>query len=103
MFRLLKLASVVLLCAIAPGCSYVAVSGAIQTNTQTANGLVSIVQFNYSNGMSSVTVVTLVSADAANTFHFCGDQRTQFPVDTSVQAKFSPGTNCDNLISVSWH
>jgi hypothetical protein len=103
MSRLLKLASLVLLCATGTGCGYVAVSGAILTNTQTANGLVSIVQFDSMNGTSSFTVVTLVSADTANTFQFCGDQRTQFPVDTSVQAKFSPGANCDSLISVSWH
>ena len=102
MSRLLQLVSLLLLSAFLASCGYVSVSGAILTNTQTTSGLVTIVQFSFVNGVSSVTVVTLISADAANTFHFCGDQRAQFPIDTNVQAKFSPGPNCDNLVSVSW-
>jgi hypothetical protein len=77
-------------------------SGAIIPNMQTANGTVSTVQFTFMNGSSSVTIVTLANQSAANTLSFCGDQRSQFPVDTIVKATFTPGMNCDNLISVSW-
>jgi hypothetical protein len=99
---LLVLVACLLLASWLSGCGYVAVSGAILTNQQSVNGLVSIVQFNYVNGAASVTIVTLASSDMANTFHFCGDQRAQFPLDTVVRASFSPGSSCDHLISVSW-
>jgi hypothetical protein len=103
MSRLLQVVSLLLLSAFVASCGYVSVSGAILTNTQTASGLVSVVQFSYVNGAASVTIVTLASQETVDTLHFCGDQRAQFPIDTNVQAKFSPGANCDNLLSVSWH
>jgi hypothetical protein len=84
-------------------CGYVAVSGAILPGAQTATGLVSIVHFTFVDGMSSVTIVTLIGGGTANTFHFCGDQREQFPMDQNVSAQFSPGTSCDNVISVTFH
>jgi hypothetical protein len=102
MSRLLKLVSLLLVSASLAGCGYVAVSGAIFTNPQTVNGLVTVVTFSAVNGMSSITIVALAEQDTVNTIHFCGDQRAQFPMSTMVQAKFSPSTNCDNLISVSW-
>jgi hypothetical protein len=31
---------------------------------------------------------------------FCGDQRSQFPMNTFLQANFTPGQPCSNLIIV---
>jgi hypothetical protein len=107
MSRLLNLLSLLLLSLSCAGCGYVAVSGAIQPGTQTVSGMVSIVQFSFVNGVSSVTIVTLVGQnmtgmDTADTLRFCGDQRSQFPMDTTVNARFSPGTSCNNLVSVTF-
>jgi hypothetical protein len=99
MARLLSL--IFLLCCVSVGCGYVAVSGAINPNTQMVAGLVSIVQFQFVNGSTSVTVVTLVGSGTAQTLQFCGDQRPQFPVNQRVNASFHPGAPCNTLVAVN--
>ena len=101
MVRLLSLL-VLLSCGLFTGCGYVAVSGAINPNTQMVAGLVSIVQFQFVNGSTSVTIVTLVGSGTAQTLQFCGDQRPQFPMDRSVNASFHPGAPCNTLVAVSF-
>ena len=100
MVRLLSL-FVLLACILSIGCGYVAVSGAINPNTQMVAGLVSIVQFQFVNGSASVTVVTLVGSGTAQTMSFCGDQRPQFPMNQFVHARFQHGTTCNTLVAVS--
>jgi hypothetical protein len=102
MVRLLSLL-LLLTCIASTGCGYVAVSGAINPNTQMVAGLVSIVQFQYVNGSASVTVVTLVGSGTAQTLSFCGDQRPQFPVNQFVNASFERGSSCNTLVAVSLH
>jgi len=100
MARLLSL--LLCVCCLFTGCGYVAVSGAINPNTQMVAGLVSIVQFQFVNGAASVTVVTLVGSGTAQTLQFCGDQRPKFPMNRSVNASFQPGTTCNTLVAVSF-
>jgi hypothetical protein len=102
MVRLLSLL-VLLACLLSMSCGYVAVSGAINPNTQMVAGLVSIVQFQFVNGSASVTVVTLVGGGTAQTLSFCGDQRPQFPMNQFVQASFQHGSACNTLVAVSLH
>jgi hypothetical protein len=80
-------------------CGDIFVRGAI--NTQSASGLVSIVQFSASSGNGvSITIITLTSNGMASTHSFCGDQRMQFPVNRDVRVNFTPGNSCDSVLTV---
>jgi hypothetical protein len=67
--------------------------------------VVSIVHLTFaSDGNSStitVTVVTLLQSGTAQDLTFCGSQVSQFPMNTLVTAKFTQGTTCSTLISVT--
>lgn len=53
------------------------------------------------NGNSvTFTAVTFSNGGLSNNVNFCGDQRSQFPLNQSVRAQFNPGTLCSNLVSV---
>ena len=102
MARLPALLIVVLALAFSTSCSgFFLVAGAINPSTQTVVGVVSIVQFQFVNGSSSVTVVTLVGGGTAQTLPFCGDQRSRFPMDQAVSAQFNPGSSCNTLVAVT--
>jgi hypothetical protein len=64
-------------------------------------GTVSIVQITVIDGNVLVTVVTLINGGIGDNFTFCGDQRSQFPMNRLVSATFTPGTPCANIIQVS--
>ena len=82
-------------------CGDIFVRGAINPGSQSATGTVSIVQFSAGTGSGvSITIITLAGNGMASTFSFCGDQRTQFPVDRQVQVSFMPGTPCASLVAV---
>ena len=86
----------------ATGCGNVFVGGAIPT--QTISGTVSIVQLTVLSGGGGTTVqvtaVTLLANGMASAGTFCGDQRSQFPMNTFVQANFTPGRPCSNLTTI---
>jgi hypothetical protein len=83
-------------------CGDIFVRGAINLGTQSAAGTVSIVQFSASSGTGvSVTIITLTGNSMANTFNFCGDERTLFPVDKQVQINFTPGQPCATVLTVN--
>ncbi len=80
-------------------CGDIFVRGAI--NTQSASGVVSIVQFSAVSGNGvSITIITLTSSGMASTHSFCGDQRTLFPLNRDVQVNFTPGSSCDSIVTV---
>jgi hypothetical protein len=82
-------------------CGDIFVRGAINTGSQTAGGVVSIVQLSAATGGGvSITIITLAANGMASTFSFCGDQRTRFPVDSQVRVNFMPGTPCASVITV---
>ena len=94
-----RLLFVVLLLLTTVACGDIFVRGAI--NTQSASGLVSIVQFSAGPGTGvSITVITLTSNGMASTHSFCGDQRTRFPLNRDVRVNFTPGNFCDSVLTV---
>ncbi len=86
------------------GCGAFVVRGAINPQPVVASGVVSVVHLTFvsdGNGSSvTVTAVTLLQPGSAQDLTFCGSQVTQFPMDTLVTAKFTPGPACSSLISV---
>ena len=86
------------------GCGTIIVRGALN-DTTSVSGTVSIVNLSVAsdgNGASiTVTVVTLLQTGTAQTLTFCGSQVSQFPMDTFVTARFTPGTTCSTIVSVS--
>ena len=100
--RLLLLALLLLL----TGCGTVVVSGAfVPTNTSVSAGTDSFIHFtaifDNSGAMINVTFVTLLAPPATNTFTFCGNQSSQFTMNSTVQVSFSPGQSCSNLVAVT--
>lgn len=82
-------------------CGEIFVSGAIHTTTQSTSGMVSIVQFTASSGTGvSITIITLISNNTANTFNFCGDERAKFPMAQVVQVSFVPGSACASIVAI---
>ena len=75
-----------------------------QIPTSTVTGRVSaviLVSVNDTNGNPlSVTAVTFVTGGLASTSNFCGDQRSQFPMNATVQASFTRTPNCLSLVNV---
>jgi hypothetical protein len=104
MRRLLSL--LILLSLLLTGCGTVVVRGALNSdNSIVASGMVSIVRLTFASdgngGSITVTVVTLLQSGTAQTLTFCGSQVTQFPMDTFVTAKFTAGSTCSTLVSVT--
>jgi hypothetical protein len=82
-------------------CGDIFVRGAINPGSQSASGLVSVVQFSAATGTGvSLTIITLAGNGMAGTFSFCGDQRTLFPIDSQVRVSFMPGNPCASLVTV---
>jgi hypothetical protein len=101
--RTFGLACLLVLTLLIPGCGDVFVSGSWHSGARTATGFVSIVQFTVvfdGNVSTQVTLVTLANNFVSTTETFCGDQRTQFPLNDFVQATFMPGQPCSNLFTV---
>ena len=88
------------------GCGTVRVAGVLNaSNVSVVSGTVSFVQVTVlidGKGTSTdVTVVTLLMPLARNTFTFCGNQASQFAMNTSVQISFtSAGESCADLVAV---
>jgi hypothetical protein len=72
--------------------------------TQNTSGLVVFVDFNNvsDNGtFAFVTWVTLQKNGTSNIIPFCGDQRSQFPVNRFVNTSFTPGQTCNQIVNVA--
>jgi hypothetical protein len=101
LFALLVLSSLLL-----AGCGTVVVRGALNgDNVVVASGVVSIVRLTFASdgkGTSiTVTVVTLLQSGTAQTLTFCGSQVSQFPMDAFVTTRFTSGTTCSTLLTVT--
>jgi hypothetical protein len=72
---------------------------------QSTTGLVVLVDFSsfFNNGTFVViTWVTLQKNGTSTTIlPFCGDQRSQFPVNQFVNASFTPGQPCNQIVNVA--
>jgi hypothetical protein len=101
--RTFGLACLLALALLIPACGNVFIRGALNTNTQTMSGVVSVVQLSFVNDNNveiQVTIVTLVNNFISTTRTFCGDQQSQFPFNEFAQATFTPGQPCSNLLTV---
>ena len=106
MKRLLVLLLCLVLFTYCTGCGGVFVAAAWNGGgiTQSANGLVVIVQFSSvssSGGFIFVTFVTFDQNGTSASVPFCGDQRNQFPMDQNVTVNFNPGQPCNQIVSVT--
>lgn len=74
-----------------------------QVSSSSISGIVIIVHLESSNeisGPQTFTAVTFSNGGLSSTVNFCGDQRTHFPLNQSVQADFTPGSECSTLVKV---
>ena len=90
------------------GCGTVRVAGAfIPSAPSVSIGTVSFIHltaiFGDNGTLINVTVVTLVAPPAANTFTFCGNQSSQFTMNSTVQVSFMAAQGCSNLVAVAPH
>jgi hypothetical protein len=72
-------------------------------NPGTISGTISIVQLTTvldGGTLITVTLVTFLHAGSSSTMNFCGDQRSQFPLDRFVDATFTPGPACATVIQI---
>jgi hypothetical protein len=101
--RTFGLACLLVLVLLIAGCGNFTFQGALNTNTQTMSGVVSVVQVSFVNDNNveiQVTIVTLVNNFISTTRTFCGNQQSQFPFNDFAQATFIPGQPCSNLLTV---
>ena len=101
----MSLVLVVLLIIVHSGCgSTFFVGGVFDPGGSIITGSVSIVQLTTVVGPDGstvqVTFVTFLQSGMASTMGFCGDQRSQFPLDQTVRANFNPGQPCATLIVI---
>jgi hypothetical protein len=75
-----------------------------QIPPSSVSGIVIVVHLETSsdvNGNSTTfTSVTFSNGGLSSNVNFCGDQRSQFPLNRSVRADFNSGTVCSNLVLV---
>lgn len=109
MFPVGRLAGSLLLavCFVLAGCEGVMYFGFVSNpgGSQSVSGMVSAVELNFiHDGMGNTimfTAVTFINGGTAVTVNFCGDQRSQFPLNRSVRADFKTGVFCSALVSVA--
>ena len=104
MKRLFCLSLVACLVTTLTGCGNVFVRGALPGGVSSVNGSVSVVQLSAVIGENGTTVqvtfVTFLQAGVSSTIGFCGDQRSQFPMQQTVRAEFNPGQTCASIVTV---
>ncbi len=87
-----------------PGCGNIFIRGALPAGSSTVSGSVSVVQLSAVIGENGTTVqvtfVTFLQSGASSLVGFCGDQRSQFPMQQVVRADFNPGQPCASIITV---
>jgi uncharacterized protein YceK len=94
------------LCLLLTGCGQIFVGFVSNPgNPATISGTVITVQIQSTKDISgvsiSVTVVTLSNnTGITSTFTFCGDQRSQFPINQQVRVNFTSGVSCSTLNTV---
>ncbi|MBZ5653212.1 MAG: hypothetical protein LAO18_22330 [Acidobacteriia bacterium] len=80
------------------------VGGAVNPGTSSVSGMVSVVQISAVIGDSGTTVqvtfVTFLRDGTSSTIGFCGDERSRFPMQQVVRAKFTPGQTCASIVTI---
>ena len=86
------------------GCGNVFLSASSQPSFSTATGLVSVVQLSTVIGRDGTTVqvtfVTFLQDGTSSTIGFCGDKRSEFPMQQTLRAEFRPGSPCASIVTI---
>ena len=86
------------------GCGGIFIRGALPAGSSTVSGSVSVVKLSTVVGEKGtivrVTFATFLQFGASSTVEFCGDQRSQFPMQQIVRADFNPGTPCASIVAI---
>lgn len=106
MKRLLSLCLAAGLIVILAGCGNVFVRGALPpAGLSSVSGSVSVVQLSAVIGENGTTVqvtfVTLLQSGTSSTIGFCGDRRSQFPMQQMIRADFTSGQPCSSLVTIA--
>ena len=103
MKRLLSVVLIACLTLACSGCGNVEINGAIQPGSS-ITGLISVIQLTSVIGGNGTTVlvtfVTFLAGGSSTTIGFCGDLTSQFPLNQTVQANFTPGQTCAVIIVI---
>jgi hypothetical protein len=86
-------------------CGNVFIRGALPAaGFSSVSGSVSVVQLSAVIGENGTTVqvtfVTFLQAGTSSTIGFCGDKRSQFPMQQIVRADFTPGQTCASVVAI---
>ncbi len=104
MKRLFYLSLVTCLVTTLTGCGNIFVRGVLPGGLSSVSGSVSVVQLSAVIGENGTTVqitfVTFLQAGTSSTIGFCGDQRSQFPMQQIVRAEFNPGQICASIVTI---
>ncbi len=73
-----------------------------QFPASSVSGIVIVVHLGSTTGINPVTFtsVSFNNGGLANTVNFCGDQQSQFHLNQSVRADYTPGSQCSTLVAV---
>lgn len=101
--QLLSCTALILLWSQLVGCSGVYVAGISNpSNVTVTTGSVSAVRLtvisNSSGTFVNITAVTLLMPLGTSSLMLCGDQRSSFPMNSTVQVSYTPGQDCSNLV-----
>lgn len=101
----LRLVSLIVLLLLLAGCGQVNIGFVSNPGfPASVTGTIIAVQVQTRNGpngaLNTLTAVTIQSASTTNTFNFCGNQQSFFPLNQQVQVNFNTGVSCATLISV---
>ena len=104
MKRLLCISLLACLVTTLTGCGNIFFRGALPGVSSSVSGAVSVVQLSAvigENGTTvQITLVTFLQGGTSSTIGFCGDRRSQFPMQQTVRAEFNPGQTCASIVSV---
>ena len=104
MTRLLSFLLAACLITTLSGCGNIFVRGALPANSSSVSGLISVVELSAvigGNGTAvQVTFVTFLRDGTSSTVAFCGDQRSQFPLQQTIRADFNPGQTCASILTI---
>jgi hypothetical protein len=103
--RLLPLIVLLIALLLVPvGCGMVSVGFVSNPGSSSVTGLVVAVHLQSTSGpdgaLNTFTAVAIQSVSTTNSFNFCGDQRSQFPLSQQVRVNFNSGGSCATLIAV---
>jgi len=74
-------------------------------NSGRISGTISAVEVGFVNNGAgtwiTITFVTFLNNVRPTSVNFCGDERSQFPINTFAQVTFNTGVSCSTLVAVS--